>query len=162
MQRERKGRPKVFDDARALSNTLLVHAPQALSRAGALFPDYPITAEVRTDVAMIKGFQALLLDLAKLQSDLRLSFPALTSAIKNVYAARNVKGKLTAKANVQAVVLNTVCRHWLRDVKTEQSWASWPKLRDLSPSVICDSNREILDFAIRLRLRFETRGFHLR
>ena len=58
-------------------------------------------------------------DMAKVQPDLRLSYPVVLSIIKKIYEDKNIKLKHSNhKANCQAVLLSTVCKH--RDAKAQK------------------------------------------
>ena len=122
---ERKGRPKVFDDVKAITKVLLTHTPKANGKIynGKNFPEYLSTWDEPTDVQSIQAFKDLLTAMACLQPDLRFSYPSLTVAIKNIYHADNYHSKTKGvHANDQAMCLATVARHWLRDVKKMAPW----------------------------------------
>ena len=116
MAKERKGRPKVFDNYEVLLGILENHKP-ANSRHG--WWTYAASGEDATDLKAIDTLKPVMQDLAKHQSDLRLSFPVLEKAVKTASGY-----KCKEKAGIEALKLITACKHWLRDIKRDCEWTT--------------------------------------
>ena len=123
MLQEPVGRPRVCDNVVEISRLVALHFP-GVSKAGDIFPDYPVTAEDPTDIIAIHKFQGFIRDMVAVQWDLRLSYPALLTSMKKVYHTNGFISKHAShKANCQALILCTVCKHWLRDAKAQKEWS---------------------------------------
>ena len=111
MAKERKGRPKVFDNFEVLMGILEKHKPTT-TRHG--WWPYTASAEDATDLKAMETLKPIMQDLAKQQNDLRISFPVLERALKT---KAGYKGKDHDKAGIEALELITACKHWLHDIK---------------------------------------------
>ena len=116
--REKKGRPRVFDDVRQLTLILYRHAPKNVKFEDA-FLQYTGTVDEPVCFEEMEKLKPVMLEMAKFAPNLRLSHPSLSAAIRTVYGpVKDVK----TKSALVAEAFNAACRVWLRDIKDGLEW----------------------------------------